>query len=87
MGDFLSILSAAFDSFFGFIFWAVAFYHLYRGKYFTSPLNSVLTVLNVFIFALGLLMLGAGMYTSVDAIIADYSGAVKGPFSCVDNAL
>jgi len=84
MGDFLGIMSAAFDSFFGmskhiqteliklgFIFWAVAYFHLNRGRLFSSPLSITMTVVNVIIFFLGLFMLGPGLYTSVDAIIAD----------------
>lgn len=71
MGDFLSIMSATFDSFYGFIFWAMAYYHLNRGRFFTSPLRSVETVANMVIMALGLFMLGPGLYTSVQAIILD----------------
>ena len=56
---------------FGFIYWAVAYYHMNRGKLWSSPLKSTMTIINIFIFALGLFMLGPGLYTSVDAIIAD----------------
>jgi hypothetical protein len=49
MGDFLSLLSAAFDSFFGFIYFAIAYWHLNRGKLFASLGNSVMTLVNVFI--------------------------------------
>ncbi|GFZ51702.1 hypothetical protein JCM24511_09470 [Saitozyma sp. JCM 24511] len=87
MGDFLSIMSSAFDSFFGFIFWAVAYYHLNKGNLFSGPRQISLTVLNIFIFLLGLFMLGPGLYTSIDAIIADYAGAVRKPFSCATNSL
>jgi uncharacterized membrane protein YphA (DoxX/SURF4 family) len=71
MGDFLSIMSSAFDSFFGFIFWAVAYYHLNKGNLFTGPRQTFYTVLNIVILLLGLFMLGPGLYTSIDAIIAD----------------
>jgi hypothetical protein len=71
MGDFLSIMSATFDSFYGFIFWAMAYYHLHRGHFWTSPLRSAETVANIFIMALGLFMLGPGLYTSIEAIILD----------------
>lgn len=36
MGDFLFLLGAAFDSFFGFIFFAVAYWQLYKGKLFSG---------------------------------------------------
>ena len=57
MGDFLSIMSATFDSFYGFIFWAMAYYHLNRGRFWTSPLKSIETVANIVIMALGFFML------------------------------
>lgn len=47
MGDFLSIMSAAFDSFFGYIFWAGAWFELNRGKYFNSARQSIFFVINV----------------------------------------
>ena len=71
MGDFLGIMSAAFDSFFGFIFWAVAYYHINKNELFAGWKMSIMTIINVVIFILGLFMLGPGLYTSVDAIVAD----------------
>ena len=71
MGDFLGIMSAAFDSFFGFIFWAVAYYHINKNKLFAGWKMTIMTMINVVIFILGLFMLGPGLYTSVDAIVAD----------------
>jgi hypothetical protein len=71
MGDFLSIMSAAFDSFFGFIFWAVAYWRMNRSSLWDGAGKSVLTVLNFVILLLGLFMLGPGLYTSVQAIITD----------------
>lgn len=41
MGDFLSIMSAAFDSFFGFIFWAVAYYQMNKPHLFSGVKLSV----------------------------------------------
>ena len=71
MGDFLSIMSSTFDSFFGFIFWAVAYYHINRDHLWAGPKMTVLTVINVLIFCFGMCMLGPGLYTSIKAIIAD----------------
>ena len=71
MGDFLSIMSAAFDSFFGFIFWALAYYHLNRGRFFSTPFKSAQSIAMIIIMALGFFMLGPGMYTSVKAIVLD----------------
>lgn len=87
MGDFLGIMSAAFDSFFGYIFWAAAWFELNRGRAFAGTKQTALAVLNIAIFGAGLLMLGPGLWTSIDAIIADYAGAIRPAFSCADNAL
>ncbi|WWC87430.1 uncharacterized protein L201_002319 [Kwoniella dendrophila CBS 6074] len=87
MGDFLGIMSAAFDSFFGFIFWAVAYYHINKGRLFANWKMTTMSIINVIIFVLGLFMLGPGLYTSVDAIVTDYSGSVRKPFTCASNAL
>jgi hypothetical protein len=87
MGDFLSLLSAAFDSFFGFIFFAVAYWELYRGRYFNGLLRSVNSVTHVFILFGGLFMLGPGLYAAVEAIIADYSGGTRPAFSCANLAI
>ncbi|KAF2001681.1 hypothetical protein P154DRAFT_490131 [Amniculicola lignicola CBS 123094] len=72
MGDFLSLLGAAFDSFFGFIYFAVAYWHLYRGKYFSGAYRAIMSIIHIFIMAVGLFLLGPGLYAACEAIIADY---------------
>lgn len=47
MGDFLGIMSAAFDSFFGYIFWAGAWFELNRGRYFAGAKQTILFAVNV----------------------------------------
>jgi hypothetical protein len=84
MGDFLSLLGAAFDSFFGFIFFAVAYYQLYKGKLFSSVARSIMTVIHVFVMMCGLFLLGPGLYAAVKAIMADYSGGTRPAFSCAN---
>ena len=84
MGDFLSLLGAAFDSFFGFIFFAVAYWHLYKGQLFRGPFRSLMTVVHVFVMMVGLFLLGPGLYAAVKAIMADYSAGVSPAFSCAD---
>ncbi|OWT38790.1 hypothetical protein J008_03705 [Cryptococcus neoformans] len=86
MGSFLSIMSSAFDSFFGFIFWAIAFWHINEGRLFANAKMTTLTVINIIIFILGLFMLGPGLYTSVQEIVFEYAGTVRSPFSCASNA-
>jgi hypothetical protein len=82
MGDFLSLLGAAFDSFFGFIFFAVAYWQLYKSKLFHGAGRSIMTMIHLLVMFVGLFLLGPGLYAAVTAIIADYSGAVKPAFSC-----
>nr|POE86633.1 n amino acid transport system protein [Quercus suber] len=82
MGDFLSLLGAAFDSFFGFLFFAIAYWQMYRNNLFASAGRSVMTVVHVVIFFCGLFLLGPGLYAAVEAIKADYSGTVRPAFSC-----
>jgi hypothetical protein len=87
MGDFLSLLGAAFDSFFGFIFFAIAYWHLNKGKYFTGIGRSIMTIIHIFVMFCGLFLLGPGLYAAVEAIITDYSGSTSPAFSCADNSL
>lgn len=82
MGDFLSLLGAAFDSFFGFIFFAVAYWQLFKGKLFNGVGRSVMTVVHIIVMFCGLFLLGPGLYAAVEAIMADYSGGTRPAFSC-----
>jgi hypothetical protein len=87
MGDFLSLLGAAFDSFFGFIYFAVAYWQLYKKNLFGGFSRSIQTVVHIIVFIVGLFLLGPGLYAAVEAIIADYSAAVKPAFSCANVAI
>ncbi|TVY35579.1 N amino acid transport system protein [Lachnellula occidentalis] len=87
MGDFLSLLGAAFDSFFGFIYFALAYWQLYKGKLFSGVGRSVMTVIHIFVMAVGLFLLGPGLYAAVEAIIADYAGGTRHAFSCANLAI
>lgn len=80
-------LGAAFDSFFGFIFFAVAYWQLYKGNLFNGLWRSVKSITHLFILFCGLFLLGPGLYAAVEAIIDDYSGAVKPAFSCANVAI
>lgn len=72
MGDFLSLLGAAFDSFFGFIFFSIAYYEMYRGRYFKGAFRSVKTVTHIIILLVGLFLLGPGLYAACKQIVLDY---------------
>jgi hypothetical protein len=92
--DLLSLMSSLFDSFFGFIFWGVAYIRMRRVDGGVNWLHeqssygySMLT-LNVVIILIGLFFLSAGTYTSVQSIIDSYAaGAVGGVFTCANNGI
>jgi hypothetical protein len=92
--DLLSLMSSLFDSFFGFIFWGVAYIRMrradYGDKYITSRgARSILGfVLNIILICIGLLFLTAGTYASVQSIIDGYAMSTFGTaFSCANNGL
>ncbi|KAK4542353.1 hypothetical protein LTR36_006809 [Oleoguttula mirabilis] len=84
MGDFLSLLGAAFDSFFGFIFFAVAYWQMHQGNLFGGVGRSIMTVVHAFVMLCGLFLLGPGLYAAVKAIMADYATSVTPAFSCAN---
>jgi len=92
--DLLSLMSSLFDSFFGWIFWGVAYIRMRRadmgpGFYKQRGWRGwVGFIVNVFIVMMGVYFLGVGTYASVDSIILSYkAGTVKGVFTCADNGL
>lgn len=92
--DLLSLMSSLFDSFFGFIFWGVAYLRMRKADYgpgFVTGRGArsiVGAVVNVFLILVGFYVLGVGTYASVESIIEGYqSSTFGGPFSCGTNAL
>jgi len=92
--DLLSLMSSLFDSFFGFIFWGVAYIRMRRADGGVDWLKEQsvygysMLALNIFIIAIGVFFLGAGTYTSVQSIINSYAaGAVGGVFTCASNGI
>lgn len=89
-GVLLSLMSALFDGWFGFIFWAAAYRELNYGKLWKGQkiTRKLETIFNVFLALAGLFIFGPGTYTSVEAIIQSYAtGSVKSPFTCANNAV
>ena len=88
-------MSSLFDSFFGFIFWGVAYFRMRRADGSIALVREEHTVagyllgaLNVVIILIGLFFLTAGTYASVESIVQQFeSGAVGGVFSCASNGL
>jgi hypothetical protein len=92
--DLLSLMSSLFDSFFGFIFWGVAYIRLRREKYGpgfwkTRGIRGYAGFFfNIVLCMIGLLFLTAGTYATVQSIIDGYHSATfGGPFTCANNGL
>jgi len=94
--DLLALMSSLFDSFFGFIFWGVAYLRMRKADYgndFWHPRNRgvkgvVGAIFNVILILIGLLFLTAGTYASVESILEGYrSNAFGGPFTCASNGV
>ncbi|KAI5480146.1 neutral amino acid permease [Pseudohyphozyma bogoriensis] len=83
--DLLSLICSLFDSWFGFILWAAAWYELNRGKRLASPYLIFENVLSFLMFVTGAFFLVAGTYASVESIRHSYhTGAIKAPFQCTN---
>ncbi|KAH1496717.1 hypothetical protein LV164_001098 [Aspergillus fumigatus] len=92
--DLLSIMSSLFDSFFGFIFWGVAYLRMRYadhgpGFYKKRGIRGwVGFIVNIGLILTGLFFLGPGTYAAVMSVIISYrTGSVGSPFSCADNGL
>jgi hypothetical protein len=90
--DLLSLMSSLFDSFFGFIFWAVAYFRMRsadHGRQFwkTRGMRGYLGFgLNVLIFLIGLFFLSGGTYGAVMSIKQGYeTSGFGGAFTCANN--
>lgn len=92
--DLLSLMSSLFDSFFGFIFWGVAYMRMRHADYgpgwiTARGLRSMTGfVVNLLLILFGLFFLTGGTYASVESIVMGYSTTgFGGPFSCASNGL
>ncbi|EQL03476.1 hypothetical protein G6O67_006527 [Ophiocordyceps sinensis] len=89
----LSVMSSLFDSWFGFIFWGVAYFRMRRADREVGlkrrPVVDYLSMaLNVVIILTGFFFLTVGTYASVQSIIDSFlAGEVGGVFSCRSNGL
>ncbi|CCE32385.1 hypothetical protein E4U22_007161 [Claviceps purpurea] len=89
----LSVMSSLFDSWFGFIFWGVAYFRMRTadksvGRVRNPIGDGMSVVLNIIIIITGFFFLTVGTYASVQGIIDSFdAGAVGGVFSCKSNGL
>jgi hypothetical protein len=80
----LGLISSLFISGFTF-YWPALFWFILikEGKWNANAKNIALSVLNAGVFVMGLVILGAGTYSSVEDIITQYtSGDVRSAFTC-----
>ncbi|KAJ5397040.1 hypothetical protein N7509_005153 [Penicillium cosmopolitanum] len=81
--DLLSVISSLFVSGFTFYFPAIMWFMFIRQGSWTDPKNIAFALFNALIFAVGLIVLVGGTYSSVVDIINSYAdGTVGGVFSC-----
>lgn len=89
----LSVMSSLFDSWFGFIFWGVAYFRMRGADKEVGRHHSFITdltgnVVNIILIAIGIVFLTVGTYASVQGIIDQFeAGAVAGVFSCATNGI
>lgn len=86
-------MSALFDSFFGFIFWGVAYFRMRDADGGWALMRSrgiwgyAEGALNVVIILTGFFFLGPGTYASVESIIIDFDPSSGSVFTCTSNGL
>ncbi|KAJ4263059.1 hypothetical protein NW762_006672 [Fusarium torreyae] len=89
----LSVMSSLFNCWFGFIFWALAYFRMRSadrkvGRTRQPVLDFLSVALNVVIMLTGALYLTLGTYVSVQGIIDQFeAGTVSSVFSCKSNGL
>jgi hypothetical protein len=89
----LSVMSSLFNCWFGFIFWALAYFRMRSadkkvGRTRQPILDFLSVTLNVIIMLTGVLYLTLGTYVSVQGIIDQFeAGQVSGVFSCKSNGI
>ncbi|OJJ49712.1 hypothetical protein ASPZODRAFT_59488 [Penicilliopsis zonata CBS 506.65] len=92
--DLESIMSSLFDSFFGFIFWGVAYMRMRRADYGPNFYKVrgirgwIGFLVNLGLILMGLFLIGPGTYASVDSVVLSYrDGSFGKPFTCANNGL
>ncbi|ORY69993.1 amino acid transporter [Pseudomassariella vexata] len=90
----LSLMSSLFDSFFGFIFWGVAYFRMRKADGSVALMNDrsfrgwFEGILNIIIVLTGIFFLTVGTYASVEGIIEEFeAGTVGSVFQCASNGI
>lgn len=86
-------MSSLFDSWFGFIFWGVAYFRMREadkkaGRKHNAIADWTAMIINAVLIVVGILFLTVGTYASVQGIIDQFeAGTVRGVFSCASNGI
>ena len=86
-------MSSLFDSWFGFLFWGVAYLRMRKadqdvGRKHNKIADLIGVAVNIFIIIIGIFFLSVGTYASVQGIIDQFEAdAVGGVFSCKSNGI
>ncbi|KAK0720262.1 amino acid transporter [Lasiosphaeris hirsuta] len=90
----LSLMTSLFDSFFGFIFWGVAYFRMRKadGRIAVVKQHTIsgylLGALNIFLIITGIFFLTVGTYASVMGIVDEFNaGSVGSVFACTSKGL
>ncbi|KAI2636338.1 transmembrane amino acid transporter protein-domain-containing protein [Hypomontagnella submonticulosa] len=90
----LALMSSLFDSFFGFIFWGVAYFRMRKADGAVALLKDrsfrgwFEGILNIIIILTGLFFLSVGTYASVQGILDEFAlGTVGSAFQCASNGI
>lgn len=90
----LSLMSSLFDSFFGFIFWGIAYFRMRKADGSLALLKEhsvvgyTMAAINAIVIIIGFFFLTVGTYASVQSIIDEFeSGLVGSVFTCATNGL
>ncbi|BCS30608.1 uncharacterized protein APUU_80911S [Aspergillus puulaauensis] len=79
----LSLIASIFASWFTYGFTGMFWLYLNKGRFFSTPMKTFLTVVNVFMIVVAAVICGLGLYVSGKALHEDSSTA---SFSCANNA-
>ncbi|PKX89126.1 amino acid transporter [Aspergillus novofumigatus IBT 16806] len=79
----LSLVASLFASWFTYGFSALFWLYLNKGRFFSTPMKTALTLLNIFIMGIACCICGLGLYVSGKALHDDPSSV---SFSCANNA-
>ncbi|OJJ06613.1 hypothetical protein ASPVEDRAFT_330270 [Aspergillus versicolor CBS 583.65] len=79
----LSLIASIFASWFTYGFTGMFWLYLNKGRFFSTPMKTFLTLLNIFMIVIAAVICGLGLYVSGRALHEDSSTA---SFSCANNA-